>query len=195
MKGMGNFSHLFCSFELKQDVYVIYFVHLWFWSQDFTGKLDSLSESYGDKSRQKTSKILGRMKPLRRQEKYAALRRASGFKSKRPFCKILMQPSYVHGTYLSFSSTFATRCIKKTSCNVILKALDGRTWTVKYIFGVYDRLRTARFISGWKEFSQDNNLEVGDVCAFVLLEGIKITFQVVIFRVNGKSNKAVSSGE
>ncbi|PON54050.1 B3 DNA binding domain containing protein [Parasponia andersonii] len=150
-------------------------------------KLDSLSESYGDKSRQKKSKILERMKPLRRQEKYAALRKASGFKSKRPFCKILMQPSYVHGTYLSFSSNFATRYIKKTSCNVILKALDGRTWTVKYIFGVYDRLRTARFISGWKEFSQDNNLEVGDVFAFVLLEGIKITFHVLM-RVEPEQN-------
>ncbi|POO02691.1 B3 DNA binding domain containing protein, partial [Trema orientale] len=159
---------------------------------DMKGKHDLLATSYGDKSRQKTSKILGRMKPFKGNEKYAALLKASGFKSRRPFFKILMQPSYVHGSRLTIPPNFAERYIKRKSRNVILKVLDGRTWPVRYTLGVYDRLKTARFRSGWKEFVRNNNIEVGDVCVFVLLEGIKIEFEVIIFRVNGNSKNPMS---
>ena len=100
MKGMESFFYLFC-FQLKQYVHIIYFLYL-------AGKHDWLAKSYGDKSRQKTSKIPGPMKPLLGNEKYSALQKASGFKSKRPFFKVLMQPSYVHGNRLvrSFFETY-----------------------------------------------------------------------------------------
>ena len=69
---------------------------------------------------------------------------------------------------------------------------------MKYTLRVDYRLRTRflpKFHCGWKEFSRDNNLEVGDVCVFVLLEGIETAFEVVIFRVNENSRSSISQGE
>lgn len=39
-----------------------------------------------------------------------------------------------------------------------------------------------KFHRGWKEFVKENRLEVGDVCAFELINHTKITFNVEIFR-------------
>ncbi|POO02682.1 hypothetical protein TorRG33x02_016680, partial [Trema orientale] len=60
-----------------------------------------------------------------------------------------------------------------------------RTWSVNFSFIEHEKMLTARLKSGWITFARDNNLEVGDVCIFVLLEARKTTFKVVIFRVNG----------
>uniref|UniRef100_A0A7N2KZS9 TF-B3 domain-containing protein n=1 Tax=Quercus lobata TaxID=97700 RepID=A0A7N2KZS9_QUELO len=35
---------------------------------------------------------------------------------------------------------------------------------------------------GWKKFAQDNNLKVGDVCIFELINGVEVAFKVSIFR-------------
>lgn len=50
-----------------------------------------------------------------------------------------------------------------------------------------DAKMKGQFQCGWKVFSQDNNLDVGDVCAFELISGVKkICFQVVIFRATAE---------
>ncbi|PON78683.1 B3 DNA binding domain containing protein [Trema orientale] len=44
------------------------------------------------------------------------------------------------------------------------------------------KISTARLCKGWREFSDANNLEVGDVCIFKLLNGTEISFEVSIVR-------------
>ena len=53
----------------------------------------------------------------------------------------------------------------------------------------------ARLACGWREFAHDNNLEVGDVCVFVLLEAKMVSFEVSIFRTNENSEPPDSPGE
>ncbi|XP_062075797.1 B3 domain-containing transcription factor VRN1-like [Humulus lupulus] len=142
--------------------------------------------------RGKTSRIPEHVKQLKGDEKLAALQMASGFRSTRPFFKVLMQPSLVYDNRLSFPSTFAKKYIPSTSCDVSLKVLEGRSWCVKYKFENYGGRAAARLRTGWNKFAKDNNLEVGDVCVFVLLEVINVVFEVVIFRLNGDSKIPIS---
>lgn len=52
---------------------------------------------------------------------------------------------------------------------------QNRTWDVQ--LKQYHR-NQINFIGGWKKFSIDNNLDVGDVCAFVLTKTKELYFQV-----------------
>ncbi|XP_062086402.1 putative B3 domain-containing protein REM15 [Humulus lupulus] len=121
-----------------------------------------------------------------------ALKRAKGFKSKDPFFMICMRPSFV-GTKLNMiiPSVFAKNYLLSTSKHqdVILKVQDGRTWSVKYYFRSHGRSPKTRFEGGWKAFAEDNNLKLGNVCAFVLRKSTGIMlFEVVIFCENGVAN-------
>ncbi len=71
---------------------------------------------------------------------------------------------------------------KKQVRDVILWDSDGRNWTVMYACAMVNGQREGRFNGGWKAFAQDNNLELGDVCAFELIKGNVMSFKVVIFR-------------
>lgn len=51
-----------------------------------------------------------------------------------------------------------------------------------------------RLTSGWKAFVKDNNLKVGNVCTFELIDGTKLTFLVHIFRETDSSNCSTSQG-
>ncbi|XP_062075325.1 putative B3 domain-containing protein REM15 [Humulus lupulus] len=121
-----------------------------------------------------------------------ALKRAKGFKSKDPFFMICMRPSFV-GTKLNMiiPSVFAKHYLLSTSKHqdVILKVQDGRTWSMKYYFRSHGMSPKTRFEGGWKAFAEDNNLKLGDVCAFVLRKSTGIMlFEVVIFCENGVTN-------
>ena len=78
---------------------------------------------------------------------------------------------------------------------MIFKVSDGRTWSAKYVLEANHGSSIARFWSGWKEFALANNLGVGDVCVFVLLNRNKILFEVVIFHDSGDSKAPISPGE
>ncbi|KAG6729400.1 hypothetical protein I3842_01G027500 [Carya illinoinensis] len=108
------------------------------------------------------SEVLTRTRPLTLIEKARALKKASGFKCENPY-------------FMNVPLKFAKTYLDMTLGDVVLRASDGRNWFVKYSAG--------KFLC-WKEFSLDNNLKVGDVCAFELIKGIKVSFKVVIFRAN-----------
>ena len=80
---------------------------------------------------------------------------------------------------------------------MVLKVSNGKktTWPVKQKLVFCGRNWKAIIYCGWIEFARSNNLEVGDVCVFILLNGIEATFEVEIFRVNGNSKPPNSSGE
>ncbi|KAK7818027.1 b3 domain-containing transcription factor vrn1 [Quercus suber] len=115
-------------------------------------------------------------------EKDRALQRVRAFESKNPFFMVVMQPSYVcPGHSLSISSSFAKKYMRKMSGEfVILRSLNGGTWSVKFSF--YKAQTKAKFRLGWKKFARDNNLKVADVCIFELINGVEVAFKVSIFQ-------------
>lgn len=78
---------------------------------------------------------------------------------------------------------FVKRYLSKTQGNVILWVSDGKNWTVRYTCQMAAGQLKGKFKCGWRAFAQDNNLEVGDVCAFELIKGTQMSFKVVIFHV------------
>lgn len=87
---------------------------------------------------------------------------------------------------------FATTYFTQKEADVVLKDRDGRTWPVH--LKVYQKYRCTRFGCGWKAFAIDNDLRVGDSCAFELLEGPEILFRVTVFRNPEDSNDCHTSG-
>ncbi|XP_017635907.1 uncharacterized protein LOC108477959 [Gossypium arboreum] len=64
---------------------------------------------------------------------------------------------------------FGKRYLKKSG-EMILRIEDGRTWTVEYERRAGNKGRKAEFKSNsWGQFAIDNELEVGDVCVFELI--------------------------
>ncbi|KAK4603640.1 hypothetical protein RGQ29_012233 [Quercus rubra] len=140
----------------------------------------SAEECSGATKRCPKSEIIERT--LSASEKDRALQRVRAFESKNPFFMVVMQPSYVYpGNSLSISSSFAKKYMRKMSGEfVILRSFNGGTWCVKFSF--YKAQTKAKFRQGWKKFAQDNNLKVGDVCIFELINGVEVAFKVSIFQ-------------
>eukprot|EP00257_Ricinus_communis_P028005 XP_025015419.1 B3 domain-containing transcription factor VRN1-like [Ricinus communis] len=83
-------------------------------------------------------------------------------------------------------ASFASQNLDRRKGNEILNVMDGRTWYVRYYIpnlGI-NRYGTAKISHGWRVFALDNQLEVGDVCAFESIKDTKTTFKVCIFRCN-----------
>ncbi|KAB1222800.1 B3 domain-containing protein REM19 [Morella rubra] len=114
-------------------------------------------------------------------EKARALQKASGFKPEIPYFVVIMQQSYLYfGWHLA--SGFAKRYLNKKLDAGILWVSDGRNWSITYSSQMVAGELKVKFSWGWKEFAQANHLELGDVCAFEMIKGMKIYFQVLIFR-------------
>lgn len=120
----------------------------------------------------KENKILPRVKREAR-----GLTSISAFTSKYPFFRVKVYASSLYGN-LSLHQKFIKRYITMDSCIVTLQILDGRTWLVKC--KVYNSC--SKFSVGWNKFAQANQLAVGDVCTFKLINFSTKLFQVFIFR-------------
>ncbi|XP_039066624.1 B3 domain-containing protein REM6-like [Hibiscus syriacus] len=123
----------------------------------------------------------------RSDEKYMALQTVSrAFKSTNPFFLVFMQPSYVgpitnHRCSVGIPKEFS-RLYLKDNGDVVLCDSDGKTWAAEYMstFGSNGRAYV-RLCKGWGDFVRDKNIQVGDVCAFELINGKEISFKVFIF--------------
>ncbi|XP_020209299.1 B3 domain-containing transcription factor VRN1 isoform X2 [Cajanus cajan] len=103
-----------------------------------------------------------------------ALTKATAFRSEQPFFTLVMKPTYIIGYYLDIPREFSKQYLKRTHAVVILEVLDGRSWPVIY--------SAPRINGGWQKFASENNLKVGDVCVFELIQKIQgLTFKVFIF--------------
>ncbi|KAF4376850.1 hypothetical protein G4B88_015794 [Cannabis sativa] len=142
-----------------------------------------------------------RNQKLSRKDKAEAFQRVKDFKSEDPFFIVPMQPSSV-GSKSRYNLVIPSFFVKKHLFSissgpqdVILMVQDGRTWSAKYYVHVrpHGISSTFRIESGWKAFVQDNDLKVGDVCAFVFRKSIgRILFEVVIFHNNGVANSPMA---
>ncbi|XP_050378516.1 B3 domain-containing protein REM19-like [Argentina anserina] len=105
-----------------------------------------------------------------------AHRRAKAFKPGKPFFMVTMSPTYVHARYLHLPSAFAKEHLKEQPSEVRLRDSNEIKWPVEFRHST-----RARFRVGWWEFVQGNNLKVGDVCVFVLIEKSEFLFDVHFF--------------
>ncbi|XP_062083543.1 B3 domain-containing transcription factor VRN1-like [Humulus lupulus] len=155
-----------------------------------------------DGERTRKYDVHGRMKPLQSTEKSEALEKARGFPSDKHFFKKVMQPSYVHGRHprLKISTIFATNHLidklgPKKCGTLKLKVPGGKTWSANFTYCKSKGVVTAKFASGWKAFAQENSLDIGDVCVFVLTNDREVTFDVIIYRKNQNANSPIHEGE
>ncbi|TKY69300.1 B3 domain-containing transcription factor VRN1 [Spatholobus suberectus] len=104
-----------------------------------------------------------------------ALNKVTTFKSKHPSFLLVMKPSFINGDYLEIPPQFSEQYLKKAHAVVLLEVIDGRSWPVI--------CSAPRFTGGWQKFASENNLNVGDVCVFELIQKIQsLAFKVSIFR-------------
>ncbi|ONH94990.1 hypothetical protein PRUPE_7G044500 [Prunus persica] len=162
-KGWPEFSKL-CSLDYGEN--------------DMPTKKDFGGSSSNQIFVKRTPDVLGRTHPLTKSEKALALQRANAFKSEYPYFLVAIPPVYIHRGYLHLPSKFARRhLVKQPARNIILKILDGRTWLVEFKY----ETSIARFQRGWLAFARDNNLKVGDMCVFVLIDCNERLFEVFFF--------------
>lgn len=110
-------------------------------------------------------------------EKARMLEVVKAFKPEHPNFTVEVKDSYLYGGSITVPLEFISRHITKGSCNVNLQLPDGEIWSVK----CYIKEKCAKFSAGWKDFSRDNSLAVGDICGFELVN--KRVLKVAIFRV------------
>ncbi|XP_038996808.1 putative B3 domain-containing protein Os03g0621600 [Hibiscus syriacus] len=66
---------------------------------------------------------------------------------------------------------------------VILLLSNGKSWPVIcYQYSTDGPKLNVRFGNGWRKFSLDNNLEVGDACVFELVEGAEASMNITIYK-------------
>ncbi|KAK7256215.1 hypothetical protein RIF29_29653 [Crotalaria pallida] len=134
-----------------------------------------------DKSNCSTS----RKKPVTvADEQTTALDRARSFKPFNPSFLVVMHPSYINTHGLGLPAKFCKRHfdLDKKGGDINLQVSNDRVrvWQARYL----KRAKRNMFLlsGGWKAFAKDNNLKVGDICIFELIEKITLTFHVHIFR-------------
>ncbi|KDP44973.1 hypothetical protein JCGZ_01473 [Jatropha curcas] len=105
------------------------------------------------------------------------------------------EPSYVHpGKKLAIPNAFSRKYFKQKRGAAALSTFEGKTWSAEFYYIVHKGRTSAKLLNGWKKFAQENHLEVGDVCAFELINQTKITFKITIFR-HDQGNKKQPVGE
>ncbi|KAL6224713.1 hypothetical protein ACLB2K_003568 [Fragaria x ananassa] len=161
---------------------------------DFATKTDGVCSSRPKRVLKQTRhKNFGRMTPLTTTEKAIALQRANSFISDKPSFKMAMQPSHIHfGGKIELPRKFSKRHLKLPAGIAILRISDGRTWSVKF---KYDHKNSkARFSCGWSLFVRVNNLKVGDVCVFLLIDCNELLFEVFLFPTTEATNHPFPPG-
>ncbi|XP_058728313.1 B3 domain-containing transcription factor VRN1-like [Vicia villosa] len=105
-----------------------------------------------------------------------ALTKAKNYKSQNPLFIVVMTSSYSN-QYMCVPFDFEQKYLKKDQSDMVLRVMDDdRTWIVKY--------SERRISSGWRTFASDNNLKVGDVCLFEMINYEAYAFRVLVFRVD-----------
>ncbi|KAI4313559.1 hypothetical protein L6164_026524 [Bauhinia variegata] len=163
-----------CVFEMTNSIELSFKVSIYRVPQD-----PSCSFSQGKTSKPKVPKC------LQNSMKNEALGKAMSAKFSNPIFKVFMQKAYVSGRSdlrvpLEFAKKYLN--VKMDPVLVTLRSVDGRLWSVKYISRLSQGRLCYELRRGWKQFVLDNNLQIGDVCVFELIDRIKLTFDVTIFR-------------
>ncbi|OMO60046.1 hypothetical protein CCACVL1_24433 [Corchorus capsularis] len=127
------------------------------------------------------------MNPSRNKNAFALGRAIRDFKSENPFFVVVMQPSYVYAGLqckcrLAIPIYFVRKHLMKDDCEITLFNSDGKTWPVQFHQGGNGKKLYGSLNAGWDIFVHDNNIQVGDICVFELINCIEIAFKVVIYQ-------------
>ncbi|PPS06567.1 hypothetical protein GOBAR_AA14081 [Gossypium barbadense] len=155
-------------------------------------KLEVLSSGTSpDAQRTVKTKAFSCVQRLAAIEKAHAVQIASAFEStENPVFMIVMQPSYVRGTCRMFiPSDFARKFLTVHKSNLTLCNSTGKTWHAK-LYHPANKKPNAHLCGGWREFVEDNHLNVGDICVFELIKHPEILMKVQIYPVVKNASKA-----
>ncbi|PRQ20362.1 putative transcription factor B3-Domain family [Rosa chinensis] len=109
--------------------------------------------------------------------------KANVFKSHNCPFRMVIRPSYFNQNLLWLPSEFVRTHLMKQPSSVILCVPGGsKIWTVALNY--QQKARRVSFNTGWIEFLRDNNLKVWDVCVFMLIDEIRLLFEVVTEAAN-----------
>ncbi|WVY96613.1 hypothetical protein V8G54_028764 [Vigna mungo] len=114
-----------------------------------------------------------------------AMERAESFRSENLFFIRKMQPSYIPRRMM-VPSSFITEDEEDEHDRVTLWTTESRPWHVEFYRN--NSSNQINLTTGWKNFVQDNNLRLGDVCVFEKIKKSGISFKVIIFRDREESS-------
>ncbi|MBA0638452.1 hypothetical protein Godav_025417 [Gossypium davidsonii] len=123
------------------------------------------------------------LKPDPVYQKQRACIGGGAFRTSNSSFSVVIHPSYVGScSALHIPKEFGKIYLKKSG-EMMLRIEDGRTWTVEYERRARNKGRKAEFKSNsWGQFTIDNELEVGDVCVFELINENGNLLEVAIHR-------------
>ncbi|XP_045820277.1 B3 domain-containing transcription factor VRN1-like isoform X2 [Trifolium pratense] len=104
--------------------------------------------------------------------------------SSNPSFTLTLPRSYVEGGKIrlriptQFSKEYMNELLQMNA--TIRSVGEDRTWDVKLIFD--ERKRNFEMRTGWKSFSQEHNLQIGDVCKFEMTQRRPLSFTITINR-------------
>ncbi|XLR05863.1 hypothetical protein HN51_060750 [Arachis hypogaea] len=85
-------------------------------------------------------------------------------------------------TMQNFKASFYTKYFENKEQNVEIQ-YKGKLWPAKLL--CYPVAAAAYISNGWRPFSLENDLKVGDVCVFELINGENPVLDAHIYRANG----------
>ncbi|GMJ08774.1 hypothetical protein HRI_004546500 [Hibiscus trionum] len=153
-------------------------------SHSSTGKVDGVGGISACRSLK--MEILSCSQRLTDTEKAHAIQIAGAFKStENPVFMVAMRPSSVSNSYqMVIPLDFARKFFPMQKCNPTLHNSAGKTWPVTYYMKMNaGEKRQAQLYGGWREFVEDNHLNVGDICVFELITNLEILMKVDIYPV------------
>nr|XP_040246040.1 B3 domain-containing protein Os03g0620400-like [Aegilops tauschii subsp. strangulata] len=102
------------------------------------------------------------------------------------FVAVMSKTNVDSGFFLTFSRYYANKYLGEEP-QMSLQLL-GKKWGVRFLDHRCDR----RLGSGWRQFAEENNLKMGDICLFELLSNQKRTMEVYIIPANDYNYRQVS---
>ncbi|KAL8150508.1 hypothetical protein V2J09_020316, partial [Rumex salicifolius] len=143
---------------------------------------DDISDEQGMNYTSQSRKLETGQGNLKAREK-RVLERAMAFESPNPHFIVTMKKTYASGYYYLYIKGHLAKSLifekRKDRMCLKLKGADEKTWPMEYIMtksGVKVHL-------GWNVFALDNDLQIGDICAFELVNKKVMVFNVTIFRL------------
>ncbi|KAJ7982706.1 B3 domain-containing protein [Quillaja saponaria] len=96
-----------------------------------------------------------------------------------PSFEVEFRRTYVHSVYVH--AAFASKYLKTCKGKIKLQ-IDGKQWPAS----LYVSCSGKRIGSGWNDFARHNNLKIGDVCVFELINGEEVVLEV---KINPENNQ------
>ncbi|GMI68861.1 REPRODUCTIVE MERISTEM 39, REDUCED VERNALIZATION RESPONSE 1 [Hibiscus trionum] len=108
---------------------------------------------------------------------------ANGFKrTENPVFLVFLRPSSFRYPYqMHIPLDFARKFLEGNKGNLTISNSVGKIWPMKYSTGAGNKTLHAQLYSGWQAFVEDNQLVVGDICAFELIKHPEILMKVSIY--------------